>query len=76
MWVTVEEGRVLLHGEICQNLGHIVDAEGLHTVPDKIKAIEQAPRSTNFQAFLGLIKYYGYILPVLSTVQHICFANY
>jgi len=24
-----------------QYLGHILDAEGLHTAPDKIKAIEQ-----------------------------------
>jgi len=32
-----------------QYLGQIVDAEGLHTAQDKIKAIEQAPRPRNLQ---------------------------
>ena len=32
-----------------QYLGHIVDADGLHTSPDKIKAIEQAPKHRNVQ---------------------------
>ena len=26
-----------------QYLGHVVDAQGLHTLPDKIKAIKEAP---------------------------------
>ena len=42
-------------------LGHIIDAEGLHTSPTKIEAITQAPRPRNvkeLRSFLGLINYY------------------
>ena len=40
-------------------LGYIVDAEGLHTAPDKIDAIRNAPRPENLhqlRSFLGLVK--------------------
>ena len=55
-----------------QCLGHIVDAKGLHTAPDKIKALDQALRPTNIQqlqALLGLVKYMAnfYMLHLLYT---------
>ena len=54
-------------------LGYIVDAEGLHTAPDKIDAIRNAPRPENLhqlRSFLGLVNYYGKFLPLLSTTTH------
>ena len=50
-----------------------MDAQGLHTSPDKVKAIKEAPRPTNQQqlrAFLGLVNYYGKFLPSLSATTH------
>ena len=32
-----------------QYLGHVVDAQRLHTSPDKVKAIKEAPRPTIWQ---------------------------
>ena len=55
--------------ESVQYLGYIVDAQGLHTSPDKIQAIKEAPQPKNQQqlrAFLGLVNYYGKFLPTLS----------
>ena len=52
-------------------LGHKIDAEGLHPLPDKIKAIQDAPSPTNVQelkAYLGLLTYYSRFLPNMSTV--------
>ena len=56
-----------------QYLGHVMDAQGLHTSPDKVKAIKEAPRPANQQqlrAFLGLVNYYGKFLPSLSVTTH------
>ncbi len=39
-------------------LGHLLDAEGLHPLQDKLAAIQQAPAPTNVQqlkSFLGLV---------------------
>ena len=50
-----------------------MDAEGIHTSPDKVKAIMEAPRPNNQQqllAFLGLVNYYGKFLPALTTTTH------
>ena len=43
-------------------LGHKIDAEGLHPLPDKVQAIKEAPPPTNIQqlqAYLGLLTYYS-----------------
>ena len=42
-------------------LGHIIDNNGLHPSPDKVRAIKEAPQPTNtteLKAFLDLIKYF------------------
>lgn len=52
-------------------LGHRVDAQGLHPVEKKVKAIMDAPTPTNvteFKAYLGLLNYYKKILPNLATL--------
>ena len=51
-------------------LGHLVDANGIRPLPEKICAIQQAPTPTNLtelKSYLGLISYYGKFLPNLST---------
>ena len=50
-------------------LGHKIDADGIHPMQDKVKAIQEAPLPKNLaelRSFLGLINYYGKFLPNLS----------
>ena len=54
-------------------LGHIIDANGLHTTPTKQQAIAEARPSTNaseLRSFLGLVNYYGRFLPKVSTMLY------
>ena len=54
-----------------KNLGHRVDAQGVHTLAKKQKAILEAPKPWNVQelhSFLGLINYYDKFLPNLATM--------
>jgi hypothetical protein len=47
-------------------LGHILDAQGLHTDPDKVAAIQNAPYPTNvtqLRSILGLVNYYARCIP-------------
>ena len=51
-------------------LGHRIDAEGLHPIPTKVKAVKEAPtpaNKTELRSFLGLINYYSRFLRNLST---------
>ena len=51
-------------------LGHVIDEQGLHPMPDKIRAIHQAPtpRSlTELKSYLGLLTYYSKFLPHLAS---------
>ena len=51
-------------------LGHLIDAEGLHQTPAKVKAIMDAPAPQNItevRSFLGLVNYYGNFVPNLSS---------
>ena len=53
------------------DLGYKIDAKGLHTTPQKVKAIQQAPHPKNVQqlrSFLGLVHYYGRFIPNLATI--------
>ncbi|XP_066511013.1 uncharacterized protein K02A2.6 [Hoplias malabaricus] len=52
-------------------LGHVIDADGLHTAPSKLKAILDAPVPENvsqLRSFLGLLNYYGRFIPQLATL--------
>ena len=54
-------------------LGYRIDAEGLHTSTEKVKAIVEAPQPKNqkeLRSFLGMVKYYGRFVPSLSTTAH------
>ena len=51
-------------------LGYRLDAEGLHPLTDKVKAIEEAPAPRNvteLKSYLGLLTYYNKFLPNLAT---------
>ena len=51
-------------------LGHVIDSEGLHPLPEKVEAIRQVPTPNNItelKSYLGLLTYYGKFLPNLST---------
>lgn len=54
-------------------LGHTLDAQGIHTSTQKVKAILEAPTPGNvhqLRSFLGLLNYYGKFLPNLATLLH------
>ena len=54
-------------------LGHRVDQEGLHPLPDKTQAVQNAPPPKNIQelrSFLGLLNYYSKFIANLSTIIH------
>lgn len=54
-------------------LGNTIDAEGLHTSPKEVKAIQEAPTPRNQQelrSFLVLLNYYGKFIPNLATMLH------
>ena len=50
-------------------LGHKIDAEGLHPLPEKVEAIAKAPSPTNvtqLKSYLALLSYYSTFLPNLT----------
>ena len=50
-------------------LGHKIDKTGLHPLPDKVQAIQDAPTplSVQLKSYLGLLTYYNKFLPKLSS---------
>ena len=54
-------------------LGHRIDAEGLHPLDDRVRAIRDAPTPTSFselKSYLGMLSYYNMFLPNLSSLLH------
>ena len=52
-------------------LGHVIDAQGLHKTPEKVRAIVDAPAPTDvsqLRSFLGMINYYSRFIPNLSSI--------
>lgn len=52
-------------------LGHMIDGEGLHPAPAKVKEIQEKPAPTNketLRAFLGLYNFYEKFLPDRATM--------
>ncbi|KAI7806716.1 hypothetical protein IRJ41_010699 [Triplophysa rosa] len=52
-------------------LGHKVDATGIHPVPEKVQAVQDARTPTSvseLKAYLGLLNFYNRFLPNLSTL--------
>ena len=51
-------------------LGHIIDKDGLHPVPEKGRAIIDAPAPSNvseLRSYLGMLQHYARFLPNLSS---------
>ena len=51
-------------------MGHQTDARGLHPLPEKLQAIQEAPPPKNvlqLKSYLGLLGYYSKFLPNLSS---------
>ena len=54
-------------------LGHRIDAEGLHPLDDRVRAIWDAPLPTSvseLKSFLGMLSYYSKFLPGMSSTLH------
>ncbi len=52
-------------------LGYIIDVQGLHKSPEKVRAIVDAPAPKNFtklRSFLGLLNYYSRFISNLASV--------
>ena len=52
-------------------LGHVINADGLHTAPSKVAAVVDAPPPQNvsqLRSFLGLLNYYGRFISNLSSL--------
>lgn len=53
-------------------LGHKIDSNGLHPMPDKVRAVCEAPEPRSvpeLKAYLGLLTYYSRFLPsMVSTL--------
>ena len=52
-------------------LGHKIDAQGLHPLLEKVKAIKDMPKLRNvfeLKSYLRLLSYYLKFLPNLSTI--------
>ena len=65
-----KKSKYLFMASSASYLGHKIDAEGLHPLPDKLQAVKAAPTPRNvseLKSYLGLLTYYGKFLPNLST---------
>ena len=52
-------------------LGHMIDAEGLHPLSEKITAIQSAPAPKNItqlKSLMGMLQFYNRFLPNLATL--------
>ena len=52
-------------------LGHKIDAQGLHPLPEKMNAIKDVPKPKNvseLQSYLGLLSHYSRFVPNLCTI--------
>ena len=60
--LTIQKNKCVFMAKSVEYHGHIVDAEGLHTTPEKLKAILEAPAPKDLnqmRSFLGLVNYYA-----------------
>lgn len=57
-------------------LGHRIDAKGIHTTDDKVKAIVEAPAPTSkqtLQSFLGMLAFYDRFLESRATIASVLY---
>ena len=71
--ITLKKGKCTFLSKSVEFLGYRIDAQGLHTTPDKLGAILKAPYPTNvgeLRSFLGLLNYYNRFIPNLASTLH------
>lgn len=71
--LTVKKEKCEFFQKSVSYLGYIIDKDGLHKSPDKIKAIRDAPIPkdvTQLKSFLGLITYYHKFVPNMPQIVH------
>ena len=60
--VTLKQAKCKFLEPSVEYLGHIIDKDGLHPAPEKVRAIQEAPEPRNLselKSFLGLVNYYS-----------------
>ena len=56
-----------------QFLGHVIDHEGIWTIPEKTEEISKIKSPANIdeaKAFLGVLKYYRWFIPAFADLMH------
>ena len=59
-----------VHGVINHFLGHQIDHEGIHPLPEKVQAVTETPLPKGIQelkAYLGLLSYYSKFIPNMAS---------
>ncbi|XP_063540822.1 uncharacterized protein K02A2.6-like [Cydia strobilella] len=67
----VRKDKCAFFEESINYLGHVISKEGVHTCPDKVRAIVNTPAPSNVsevRAFVGMIMYYGKFIKNVSTM--------
>ena len=67
--LTLKKEKCQFAQESVQFLGHVIDAEGIHAVEEKVKQIENLPAPTDvsqLRSYLGLLNYYRKYIPNLA----------
>ena len=68
--VRAEKEKCIFMAPSVAYLGHVIDATGLHPLPDKVRAIQEVPtpkQVSELKSYLGLLTYYSRFLPNLPT---------
>ena len=71
--LVLEKEKCFFFKDQVEYLGHIVDALGVHTTPDKLQAVKEAPTPKNvsqLRSFLGLVNYYQKFIPNLAMMLY------
>ena len=69
----VKQGKCAFMRPSVTYLGHVIAADGLHPLKDRVRAIKDAPtpRSvTELKSYLGMLSYYSKFWPNLSSTLH------
>lgn len=69
--LTLQKEKCVFFKDEVNYLGYVINKDGLHKSPQKIKAMIEAPVPTNvsqLQSFLGLVNYYRNFVPNASSI--------
>ena len=69
--LTLKQSKCVFMTQSVEYLGHVIDRDGLHSLQEKLRTIQEAPEPRNItelKSFLGLLNYYAKFLPNLANV--------